>query len=320
MSFIPFAQPSIELDQSDLENIKKSINSGWFHNGKYIQELEKHFREKFNVKYAIACANATSGLIIAFKALNIESKVVAIPSFTWPSTEYAIRCSNNIPLWCDINLDTWNVNLDSIKDIKVDAIMPVDVFGNNSYIEDNSLPVIYDAAHGYGIENLGNRGNIEVISLSFTKMITGMQGSLILFNNDNLYEKIRELVNLSAKLCEVNAFIALKSIKNYKYKLKISRKIIKEYKDLIEIPYKIQKVNDGWNCSVFSILLKTTEKRDKLVSLFKKNEIEIKQYYKPLIKGLPNTDNIYSRIISLPVYETIVPKISKICNLINKCS
>ncbi|MHA1233172.1 MAG: DegT/DnrJ/EryC1/StrS family aminotransferase [Candidatus Helarchaeota archaeon] len=98
---IQFSKPDVKLTQDDMKKIQTSIESGWFCNGKYVQELEKHFRDKFKVKYAIACSNCTSGLIIAFKVLDIKNKDVAIPVFTWPSTLFAIECNENYPIFRD---------------------------------------------------------------------------------------------------------------------------------------------------------------------------------------------------------------------------
>ena len=314
-TMIQFAKPDIKLTQEDMKKIQASIESGWFCNSVYVQTLEAHFRERFKVKHAIACSNCTSGLIIAFKALGIKNKVVATPAFTWPSTVHAIECNDNTPAFRDINKDTWNMEFD--PSYFAEAVISVDVFGNESYIK-TKLPIIYDAAHGYGLRNLGHRGDIEVVSLSFTKPVTAMQGGMILTNRDDLYEELRELVNLSAKMCEINAYIGLNQIETYQHKLQGRKIAINMYKELIAIPFEAQKVDSDFNYSTFSILLESNEIRNRIADNFRKNNIEVKIYYEPLIKGLRNTDDVYDRIISLPIYEEVMPEISRICKLINK--
>jgi len=317
MKYIQFSKPEINLTEVDIRNIKKSLNSGWFCNGEYVQELEKHFRDEFNVKYAVSCANCTSGLIVAFKALNIKNNIVAMPAFTWPSTEYAANCNGNTILWCDINLDTWDVET-LRKNRKWDCQVSVDIFGNESYLpKEYAEYTIYDAAHGYGLENLGNRGDIEVVSMSFTKPVTSSQGGMILFNDDNLYENVRELVNLSCKLTEVNAYVGLSSIKSYKERKKVRAEIRQAYREYLEVTYKEQVVKRCSNYSTFSILLNSKEKRDAVARAFKENNIEVKTYYEPLFRELKNTEIVYSRIISLPVYEEMASEVKRICKLIN---
>ncbi|MBU0958618.1 MAG: DegT/DnrJ/EryC1/StrS family aminotransferase [Nanoarchaeota archaeon] len=317
---IPFSKPEIKLTTSDMKKIQKSINSGWFCKGQYVKKLENHFKEKFNVKYAVACSNCTSGLIIAFKVLGIKNKFIGVQSFTWPSIKLAIEYSQNFPIWLDIDKETWLIKDKKNNGIDLsDIIVLTDTFGNES----NSFtkkPIIVDAAHGYGLPNLGHRGLIEVVSFSLTKVITGGQGGIILFNDDNLYENIQEFVDLSAKMMEISAYLCLKSISEYELKQKSKLNIIKQYRDFIKIPFKEQKINGFTNYSVFSILLESKKVRDKIVQKFIKNNIEPKTYYSPLImnSNLINTEWVFNRILSLPIYSEIEKEIEKICKLINE--
>ena len=338
---IPFSKAEIDLSSKDYKEISSIIKSGRLCKGEYIKALENYFINRYNVKYAKACCNATNGLVISFKATNLYNSCIAIPAFTWPSTLYAIECSNNIPIWVDINIDTWNMstklpkisdkvymseyykkyirNITSEKDELVCGCIPVDIFGNMSYADvPSSVVVIYDAAHSFDNTFLGNRGDVEVVSLSFTKPVTAMQGGMILTNNSEIYDKINELVDLSAKMCEVNAFIALKEIEKYPVKKERRLDIINKYRKYIKVPITEQKIEYATNYSTYSILFESNSKRSKIVELFKENGIEQKVYYEPLIYGLENTDNVYSRILSLPTYPSVAKHIKFICNLINK--
>jgi dTDP-4-amino-4,6-dideoxygalactose transaminase len=325
MKYVQFSKPEIKLTQADMKKIQKSINSGWYCNGEYVQELERHFEDKFNVKHAIACASCTSGLIIAVKALDLIDGVILLPAFTWPSTEYAIRCNGNAPLWCDIDPDTWDINPDLLDNGYTkwwDCQISVDVFGNESYIpflrNGHDVPTIYDAAHGYGLDNLGHRGDIEVVSLSFTKPVTSMQGGMILFNDESLFENIMEMVKLSAKMTEVNAYVGLKGIESYKTQMKVKEEIRQMYREFITVPYTEQKIDTDSTYSTFSILFNSKKKRDSVAEAFKKNGIEVKIYYEPLQSGLKNTEKVYRRIISLPTYEEMIPEVKRISKLINE--
>jgi len=119
-------------------------------------------------------------------------------------------------------------------------------------------------------------------------------------------------------MTEVNAFIGLKSIKDYDKNKEIKKNIIQLYRDNIKIPYKEQVTNSNSVYSVYSIIFNTIKKRNAVAEKFIKNNIEVKSYYKPLVFGLKNTDYIYNRILSLPVYQGIEKEIEKICKLINE--
>lgn len=318
---LQYSKPEVKLDDKDMKKIQKIINSGWFCGGEYVTELENHFKEKFMVKNAVACSSCTSGLIIAVKALGIKKGVVLLPAFTWPSTLYAIECNGNTPLWCDINEDSWDINPELAENGWWDAQISVDIFGNESYIpikrQSRNIKTIYDAAHGYGLNNLGKRGDFEVVSLSFTKPVTGMQGGVILSDKDDSWDEVVELVKLSAKLTDVNAYIALKSIEQFEEIQNLKSDIRKEYRRLIEVPYIEQEIPLRSVYSTFSILFNSQKKRDAVANKFEENGIEVKIYYEPLCSGFKNTDKVYRRIISLPMYKEMIPEIPKICEIIN---
>jgi len=311
---IPFVKPGINLG-IELNEVDKIIKSGQFCLGDYTNRLENSIRNMYKAKYAIACCNATNGLIIAFKAVGIKNMKVGIPAFTWPSTLYALECNNNTPVFFDIDRDTWTMDLHSNKE-KVDAIIAVDTFGNPSYIE-SDVPVIYDAAHSFGAYSIGNRGIVEVMSFSFTKPLVAMQGGIILTSDDKVYEEAKELVRLSAKICEINALVGLNNMRSYIVRLHDNMKIIGMYKDLIKVPYECQHYNVNGNFSTFAILLENKEKRDNVYNQLKKEGVETKVYYEPLATGFKNTDEIFSKIMCLPVYKNMVLEIPKICKIIN---
>lgn len=313
---IQFAKPDIKLPDNAYEEIKEIIRSGWVCEGKWVDKLENHFIEKFGVKYAIACANCTSGLVAAVKALDLNKKKVGLPAFTWPSTLYAIESGGGKPVFIDVDRKTWLMNQDFIKFL--DAVIPVDTFGNEFIPTNCPDRIIIDAAHGYGNPNLGKRADIEVVSFSFTKVITAMQGGMILTNDDILKDKVREIVRLAAKMTEVNALICCYQLDKYEDDQQNKCRLIEMYKSLIECSYECQEIPVNTNNSVFSLLFATPEKRDRIVELFTKNNIEVKCYYKPLTNKLKDTNYIYERIISLPIYKEVEEHIPFICKLINE--
>lgn len=339
---IEYNKPEISLTKSELKEIDSIVKGGRFCRGQHVERLESYFKKEYNVGFAKACCNATNGLTIAITSTGIYKNHIALPVFTWPSTLYAIECSGNIPVWYDIDPNTWNMSTDTptildtsnlsdycksymriLKtsgEIIIGGIVPVDVFGNVSYIDaPNSVAIIYDAAHGFGNPFLGNRGLAEVVSFSFTKSITaGGQGGMILTNNERLYNRISELVDLSAKVGEINALIAMSCIDKYEDKQKKRLAIIDMYREYIDIPVTEQSVGYATNHSVYSILFESNEKRNRIVDSFKSNGIEVKCYYEPLIAGFKNADDVYSRILSLPVYPSIEKHVKFISNLINK--
>ncbi len=318
MEFVHFSKPTISLEEEDFEKIKDVIRSGWVSIGRYVEELENEFKKRFKVKHAIACSCCTQGLIIALKAAGWRNQRVAVPAFTWPSTVFAIESNiGNAPVFCDIDPETWLMDLDSLDDDLYDVVLAVDTFGNQADIK-TTKPVIYDAAHGFNLKKLGHRGIAEVVSFSFSKVVSASEGGMILTNDDEVAKTAYELRRLASRMEEVNAIIALSSLRKYDYYNQIKIDIIERYQKNFDFNFAIQRVPECTNHSVFSLLLNNSYTRDAISMALKNNEIEVKTYYEPLVEGLAHTDQIYSRIISLPTYPEIVSKQEMICGLINE--
>lgn len=298
---IQYSVPNIELTSDDYKIIKQILDDGRVSIGRYNELLEEHFTDITNFKYAIAVNNATTGLIIALKAAGWKGKKIGVPAFTWPSTIYALESNNNIPVFCDITTDGWHL----IAPEGIDYLMPVDTFGKPAGLYNHQC--IYDSAHSYGVESLGLRNELAaVISMSFTKPVTATEGGMILTNESTVAEIAKELRRLSGRLPEVNAFVGLRSAEKYKSKFMEHRAgVVQKYKAKLDFDFSTQKTEDYYNDSVFSILLPSSIERDAIRKALTDNQIEIKVYYEPLVSGLPNTDNIFSRIISLPIHKDI---------------
>ena len=311
---IPFHKVKIKADVQDLLEIKEILDSGQVVNGPWTEKLEQHFIDMTGAYYAIACASCTAGLVAVVDSLGYGTKKIALPSFTWPSTNFAVRHNNAWPIYCDIDKDTWIIKPPS--DYGVDVLMVVDTFGNQADI-DFPKPVIYDAAHGYGLPKLGKRGLAEVVSLAMTKAVTGMQGGVILTDHKGLARNLRKHIKTFAKITEINAYLALESTKDYDKELERRYNVVEMYCNLLNDPYEIQEIPEKTNLSVFAILLEDRAKRDRVAKAFREIGIEVKIYYEPVTTGLKNTDDIYSRIIALPTWDGVEDEIPAICRVIN---
>ena len=316
-----YNKPNISLNEDDLKLVKEVLDSGWVSIGKYVEAVETFFKRAYKVKYAIGCSNATQGLMIAIKSAGWRNKRIAVPSFTWPSTIYAIESTvGNSAVFCDINRKTFNIDISRLPPDSYDAVVGVDVFGNECHVPEGK-PIIYDAAHGFGLKNLGHRGLAEVVSFSFTKVVTAMEGGMILTNDDNLANIAWELRRLSSRMLEVNAIVLSRSILNHEENQKKKLACIETYIKYLDVEYTRQEIPVCSNHSVFPIILSETAVRDAIIKAFNREGIEYKVYYQPLVEGLINTDWVFSHILCLPAYPLLEEEeIKKICEIANKAS
>lgn len=185
-----------------------------FWGGEEIIALENEWAEKFQVKHAIACNSATSGLFIACGAVGMGSDIGdAIV------TPFSMTCSATAPLgwgagvrFCDIERDYYCLDANEIKKIinqtfqKFSAIIPVSLFGQpydaeniNPIAKEKGIYIIEDAAQALGSKlngkYAGTLGDIGIYSFNLGKHLTCGEGGMIVTNDDDLAMKLRLIMN-----------------------------------------------------------------------------------------------------------------------------
>ena len=199
------------------KNIEEEVNASvleCFKNAQYImgenvKQFEKEIAEKIGVKHAITVGNGTDALIIALKSLGIkEGDEVITTDYTFFATAEAIRFVGATPVFCDVELDTCNIDPSQIEEKitdKTKAIICVHLFGNackmdqiNDIAKRHNLYVIEDAAQAinsqYKGKNVGNLGDVACFSFFPTKNLGCFgDGGMITTNDDDLATIIRAL-------------------------------------------------------------------------------------------------------------------------------
>jgi len=316
-------QPSFSISDTNVHDIVEILESGnWVGHYKYYDELSKIMSDMTGVKYIVPCANCTQAMIILLQMCGLrDGSLIATPAFTWSSINIAAQYSGSKIVYCDIDPDTWHMDLNSIIEHNlyeyIKVIVPVDIFGSNFVTYTNKVRII-DAAHSFGTKLLGKRAPTEVVSFSYTKPVTGMQGGVVLTNNAEIYSETVKMVDLSAKMCEINAYIILRNIERFSETQAKRMSIINIYRKNLNgnVPYVEQKIPFDTNYSVYGIVIKDYDMAEKIRKQLDLSDIEYKQYYKPLVSGLKNTDDLYKRIICLPVYHGMEDNIDYTCETI----
>ena len=177
--------------------------------GENVKEFEKEIANKIGVKHAITVGNGTDALIIALKSLGIkEGDEVITTDYTFFATAEAIRFVGATPVFCDVELDTYNIDPSQIEEKitdKTKAIICVHLFGNackmdeiNDIAKRHNLYVVEDAAQAinsqYNGKNVGNLGDVACFSFFPTKNLGCFgDGGMITTNDDDLATIIRAL-------------------------------------------------------------------------------------------------------------------------------
>ena len=196
--------------KADIEKVISNIlESGAYINGPYTKELETKLAKYLDVKHVIGVANGTDALVITLKALGTKEgdEVITTP-FTFFATAEAISVVGAKPVFVDVSLDDFNIDVNKIEEAiteRTKAIMPVHIFGTpanmdkiNEIAKKYNLYVIEDACQAIGAKYkdkmIGGLGDVACFSFFPTKNLgTYGDGGLITTNSDEIASICRAL-------------------------------------------------------------------------------------------------------------------------------
>jgi perosamine synthetase len=210
---IQIALPS--MGQEEWEALREPIFNGWITQGPKVNEFEKLFAERHQVKHAIAVSNCTTALHLALVALGVkEGDEVIVPAFTWVSTANAVKYCNATPVFVDVDPVTFNLDPKKLAEKvtpKTKAIIPVHLFGLCADLDEikkiaPGIALVEDGACAAGSalhgKPAGSLGNIGCFSFHPRKSVTTGEGGMLTTNDDVLAEKLNMLRNHGASISE----------------------------------------------------------------------------------------------------------------------
>lgn len=192
----------------EVEAVREVIESGYLTQGPKTAAFEQMIREYTSAHHAAAVSSATTGLHLALVAMGVEpGDEVIIPGFSFPATANAVVQQGAIPVFVDIDIDTFNLDpalLERAITARTRVIMPVHAFGLcadmdaiNEIAARHGIPVLEDAACAlggtYDGRHAGTLGTAGVYSFHPRKIITTAEGGMITTDDDALAQRISVL-------------------------------------------------------------------------------------------------------------------------------
>lgn len=209
---VPYHRPSI--GQEEIEEVIRTLQSGWLTTGPRTEQFEREFREYLTVPHALAVNSCTSGLHLALAALNIGpgSEVITTP-LTFCATVNTILHVGATPVLADVGADG---NIDPLSvaerlNERTRAVMPVHLAGLPCDMDSlwtlawrHRVYVVEDSAHaagsryrhwpvGAGNPVTGNYSDASSFSFYATKNMTTGEGGMVTTHNENLAELMKTL-------------------------------------------------------------------------------------------------------------------------------
>src|SRR5262249_5209652 len=154
--------------------------------------------------------SATSGLMAAMGAAGISpGDEVIMPPFTMSATAMAPLTYGGIPVFVDIEPDTFCLDLDAVRaaiGARTRAVLAVNLFGHPARLhelralcDEHGLKLIEDNAQAMLAEEhgryAGTIGHIGVFSLNYHKHIHSGEGGICTTDDERLARRLQQIRN-----------------------------------------------------------------------------------------------------------------------------
>ena len=244
---IPLMMPSLPTADDLLPYLRRIDANRWYSNfGPLVGEFEARITASFagagDCK-VVSVSSCTAGIELALRALSLPAGApILVPALTFIATASAVRCAGLSPVVADVDPRSWLLTPEiaraAVRTIGAAGVIPVTTFGAeqdgaawSAFARDTGVPVIVDAAAGYG--NQRDPGpTCTAFSLHATKPLAAGEGGFVVTRDAKLAHDIRRLSNFginldrpadgpigtavatgtNAKLSEYHAAVALASL------------------------------------------------------------------------------------------------------------
>lgn len=336
-SFLP---PREEYDKY----LDRIWESHWLtNNGPMVKELEAKLKEYLGVEYLQFTSNGTIAIQLALKSLEITKKVITTP-FSYVATTSTVLWEGCQPVFVDIDPKTLCIDPDLVEhaiDEDTEAVLATHVFGLPCAVEQleaigkkYDIKIIYDAAHAFGCRYQGRSlldyGDVATCSFHATKIFHTGEGGCVIMHDTDLDRKVslkksfghigdeHFTLGVNGKNSEFHAAMGLSVLPYMEKNIAEREKLTKIYDIAIaNIPLARPAILEGldYNYAYYPVLFKDESTLLKAVTALKDSEIIPRRYFWPSLETLPyvhaslcpNSDDIASRILCLPLYNGLEP-------------
>lgn len=281
-------------------------------------QFDIEFAERIGRKYAVSVANATDALYFSLLAHGIVSgDEVLVTDFSWISSVSCVSRINATPVFCDIDIDSYHMSLDSIKRMyspKVKAIIYPHLFGNmtdtteiENFCKEKNILFIEDAAQSLGssLNNIraGTIGDCSVYSFNSNKVIAGINGGgMVLTDDESVATRIKlfrkhgkgqdfSVLGFNSRMYVLNSQIINLRLQNADRNQSRRQEIARVYNEsFMDLPVITQKMTPvlNHNYHKYVIRFKDSDTRNRV-----KNKLKASVHYE-----VPLSENsMYSRLV-----------------------
>ena len=307
------SMPSME---EYIEEIRSIWDSHWLTNmGEKHKALQAELQKYMGVPAVELLTNGHMALELSLQAMNLQGEVITTP-FTFASTTHAIVRNGLEPVFCDIDPETYTMDVTQIERLITDrtcAILPVHVYGNVCNIEEieriahkYGLKVLYDAAHTFGEtykgQGIGNFGDASCFSFHATKVFNTIEGGAVCYRDPDMGRRLYELKNFgihgpeevdavgaNAKMNEFCAAMGLCNLRHVDEEIAKRRAVAERYREHLEgvdgLRLNAQQPEVRSNYAYFPVVFDENlfgASRNEVMDALAQNGIGARKYFYPL--------------------------------------
>jgi dTDP-4-amino-4,6-dideoxygalactose transaminase len=176
--------------------------------GPLVLELERQLAAYLGVRHCLFVTNGTIALQLAYRALSLRGEVVTTP-FSYVATTSSLSWEGCEPVFADIEPDTLTLSpahAEAAITPRTSAIVATHVYGNacdvhalGDVARRRGIPVVYDAAHAFGVSFDGRAlaawGDVATLSFHATKLFHTVEGGAVVTNDDAIARSVAALRN-----------------------------------------------------------------------------------------------------------------------------
>ena len=334
--------------------------------GAQHQKLEAALTQKLDAPYLRLFTNGHLALECALAAFGFSDGEVLTTPFTFISTAHAIVRNGLTPVFCDVEPEYYTLDtaqLEARITPKTRAILPVHVYGNPCNVLEieriakrHSLPVLYDAAHAFGVSihdrAIAQFGDAAMFSFHATKCFHTIEGGAVachsaafaeLLNSHKNFgyhadEEIREIGG-NAKMTEFQAAMGLLNLKYFEREIAKRGKVAARYRENLSgiegVSFRPIPEGVTQNYAYLPVTFDPAafgRSRDEVAETLKQHNIFPRKYFYPIASAAACYRDTYhpestpvallasERVLTLPMYADLaLSDVDDICEVVASC-
>jgi len=314
LSFVDLARQQSAIRHRIDAAIARVLDHGAYIMGPEVGVLEARLSAFTGARHVVTCGSGTDALLMALMAKGLHAgQAVIVPSFTFAATAEVVCLLGGVPVFADVQEDTFNLDPASLKvalltaerlGIPVAGVISVDLFGQpcdydaiEPIIRENNLWLICDAAQSFGAtyhhRRIGTIGDITATSFFPAKPLGCYgDGGAIMTDDDEVAVILRSLrvhgqgtdkydnvrVGINGRLDTVQAAILLEKLAIFPDEIAARDSVADTYDRILpdgpQRPFRLRGATSAWAQYTLQ-----TDERNNLVAGLKAEGIPAVIYY-----------------------------------------